>query len=92
MLLKGSPRLPMPSAHLSLIATGPNRELENILEERNLKGAQTPYRGVNKLKKRKKKRNSRELVVALISSLLGLLGSCHFNSEWHYVQDECCSL
>ena len=43
----------MPSAHLSLIATGPNQELENILEERNLNGAQTPYRGVNKLKKRK---------------------------------------
>ena len=41
-LLKRSPRLPMPSAHLSLIATGPNWELENILEERNLKGGQTP--------------------------------------------------
>ena len=85
-----SPRLPMPSAHLSLIATGPNQELENILEERNLKGAQTPYRGVNKLKK-KKKRKRRELV-ALISALLGLLGSCHFNGQWQCVRDECCSL
>ena len=50
----------MPSAHLSLIATGPNQELENILEERNLKGAQTPYRGVNKLKKKKKKKGKEE--------------------------------
>lgn len=53
-LLKDSPRLPVPSARLSLLATGPNWEPENILEERNLKGAQTPYRGVNNLKKKKK--------------------------------------